>query len=175
MQALDRSEIKRLLAEVPKDRQKLMLVVTFNHGLRVSETINLTGRSIRDGFVTVQRLKGSMKTIQPYMSSTDPDLNEVPGLTELANTVGPNELLFKMTRFGVYRLMQRCGERAGIPKHKLHPHSLKHAICLATIHTAGIENVRQWVGHKSISSTGSYLRVTDEAAGKAVASAMALV
>jgi site-specific recombinase XerD len=172
MQALDRTEIKRLLAEVPNQRHRLMLVVTFNHGLRVSETIGLTGSSIRDGFVTVQRLKGSMKTIQPYMSSADPDLDEVSGLIELSQAVGLNERLFPMTRSGVYRLMQRCGERAGLPKHKLHPHGLKHAVALATIHTAGIENVRQWLGHKSISSTGSYLRVTDDAAAKAVAKAM---
>jgi site-specific recombinase XerD len=173
MQSLDRLEIKKLLAEITQDRQKLMIVVTFNHGLRVSETISMTGRSIRDGFVTVQRLKGSMRTVQPYMTSSDPDLDEVPRLTELSHKLGPNDRLFEMTRFGVYKLIQRAGGRAGIPKHKLHPHALKHGVALATIHTAGIENVRQWLGHRNISSTGSYLRVTDEAAAKEVAKAMA--
>ena len=174
MQALTRAEIKKLLAEVPTDRQRLMFVVTFNHGLRVSEVINLTGNSIRDGFVTVQRLKGSLKTIQPFMSNSDPEFDEVERLTELARTAGANERLFPMDRYAVYYLMQKCGKLAGLPKHKLHPHCLKHAVALATIHTAGIENVRQWLGHKSISSTGEYLRVSDDAAAQAVARAMSL-
>jgi integrase len=42
---------------------------------------------------------------------------------------------------------------------------------MMTIHDAGIENVRQWLGHKSIASTGAYLRVTDEAASRAIGKA----
>jgi hypothetical protein len=38
---------------------------------------------------------------------------------------------------------------------------------------AGIENVRQHLGHRSLSSTGSYLRVSDEAASGAVFKAAA--
>jgi hypothetical protein len=41
---------------------------------------------------------------------------------------------------------------------------------MQTIKTAGIENVRQYLGHKSIASTGSYLRVNDEQASAAVQS-----
>jgi integrase len=41
-----------------------------------------------------------------------------------------------------------------------------------TIKTAGIENVRQYLGHRSMASTGAYLRVDDDAASKAIAAAM---
>jgi integrase len=34
--------------------------------------------------------------------------------------------------------------------------------------SAGIENVRQYLGHKSIASTGAYLRVNDQQASLAV-------
>jgi integrase/recombinase XerD len=172
MHHLTRSEVKSLLQAVPDQRQRLMLLVTFNHGLRVSETITLTGASIRDGFVKVQRLKGSLKTIQPYVRSEDPDLCEFDGLTELARTATPRERLFNITRDGVLKLMKRAGKRAGLPEHLCHPHILKHSICHAVIHSAGVENVRQWVGHRSLASTGAYLRVTDQAAAVAVAKAM---
>jgi len=36
---------------------------------------------------------------------------------------------------------------------------------MQTIASAGIENVRQYLGHKSISSTGAYLKVSDGAQG----------
>ena len=36
---------------------------------------------------------------------------------------------------------------------------------------AGIENVRQYLGHRSISSTGEYLKVSDQEASNAITSA----
>ncbi|WP_158788598.1 tyrosine-type recombinase/integrase [Granulicella sp. L46] len=167
-----RDEIKTLLEGVPNTRNRLMLLVGYNHGLRVSELTNLKGADIRDGYVIVKRLKGSLKTVQPYVQHVDPTFNEAPGLQELARTVGPQERLFPMTPNGVAKLMQRTGARVGLPRHKLFPHNLKHSIAHATIQGAGIENVRQWLGHKSISSTGAYLRVTDEAAAQAIAKAL---
>jgi integrase len=43
---------------------------------------------------------------------------------------------------------------------------------MQTIPTAGIENVRAYLGHKSISSTGAYLKVDDDVASRAIAGAM---
>lgn len=165
---LSKDEIKSLLREVKKPLHKLMLKVTFLHGLRVSETINLTKEDIRDSYVKVQRLKGSLKTVQPYVSSTDPEIDEAKELHALYGTLKPGERLFPMTRNGVFKLMQRAGVKAGIPLHKLHPHALKHSCAMAGIKTTGIENVRQYLGHKTISSTGEYLRVADDEASKAV-------
>ncbi len=172
MHYLDRSELKSLLAAIPDDRNRLMVLVAFHHGLRVSEVINLTGASIRDGHVKVQRLKGSLKTIQPYVRHSDPALDESKGLEELARTVKPSERLFPITRFGADKLMRRAGAKAGLPVHLCHFHVLKHSVASQSIGKAGIENVRQWLGHKSIASTGSYLRVSDQEAAKAISAAM---
>jgi site-specific recombinase XerD len=68
-------------------------------------------------------------------------------------------------------MRQHCNA-AGIPAHLAHLHILKHSIAMQTIHSAGIENVRQHLGHKSIASTGAYLKVSDEAASKAVMDAI---
>lgn len=174
MQHLTLDELRTLLMAEPDPKHRLMLKVGFWHGLRVSELINLTEVNIRDGYVSVQRLKGSMKTIQPYMVHEDPMLDESKELTILAQTLKPGERLFNMTRSGVLKLMKRRGAKAGIPRHKLHPHVLKHTIAMQTIHTAGIEHVRQWLGHKNISSTGAYLKVSDAVAADAVRRAMTL-
>jgi hypothetical protein len=39
------------------------------------------------------------------------------------------------------------------------------------VDAAGIENVRAYLGNKSISSTGAYLKVDDDAASRAIAAA----
>lgn len=177
MENLTRDELKALLRRVKNPRWRLMLKIEFWHGLRVSEAIELLPEDCRDGQIYCERLKGSLKTLQPYMVSDDPELDYRADLEALLATVKPGEKLFPITRDGVLKLIKRAGLRAGIPqgqryKTKLRPHALKHSIAMQTIHTAGIEHVRQWLGHKSIASTGAYLRVTDDAAARAISQAM---
>lgn len=172
MQHLTIPEIKTLLHAIPQPRHRLMILVAFHHGLRASEVTGLTGTSIRDGFVRVKRLKGSLETIQQFVSHPDPELDEAVALTELSRAISAKSRLFPISRIGFYKLMQRAGSRAGLPAHKMHPHVLKHSIAMATIESAGIHIVRQRLGHKSISSTGAYLRVSDAVADAAIATAM---
>ena len=124
--------------------------------------------AIASGCVTVQRLKGSRKTTQPLVKHADPLLNEETGLFEYLAETSFNQRLFPIGRRQFWKLFQRYCEDAGIPKHKRHPHILKHSIAMQTIAKAGIENVRQHLGHVSIASTGAYLKVTDEDASAAV-------
>jgi integrase len=168
---MTRDEVKTLIQHIPNYRHKLMVVMAYSHGLRVSELISLKGEDVQGGYVKVQRLKGSLKTVQPYVHSEDPDLDEAAALTMLAVTTKSKDKLFDITRNGFLKVIKRAGKVAGIPEHKLHPHALKHSTAMNLIGTTGIENVRQYLGHKSIASTGAYLRVSDEAASKAAAAA----
>jgi integrase/recombinase XerD len=155
------------------ERDWLMLLVGFWHGLRVSEILALTPESIRAGYITVQRLKGSLKTTQPLVSNEEPLLDEAAALRILSEKTGAGVRLFSLTRQHFWRRIRKHCKTAGIPDHKAHPHVLKHSIAMQTIKSAGIENVRQYLGHKSISSTGAYLRVDDDAASRAIAGAAA--
>lgn len=174
VQHLTKTELNALLqaAKSASDRDWLLILVTFWHGLRASETIKLTAANIRDGFITVQRLKGSLKTTQPLVHHADPLLDEKTAIESRAAAAGPGERLFPVSRVHFFRLMRRYAAVAGIPIHKAHPHALKHTIAMQTIRSAGIENVRAYLGHKSISSTGEYLKVDDDAASAAVTSAL---
>lgn len=151
-----------------------MILVAFNHALRASEVIALTPDNLSATHITVQRLKGSLKTTQELFTNDEPLLDERNSLLEYARGKGSNQRLFKITRERFWQLMQEHCATAGIPEHKRHPHVLKHSIATQTIHSAGIENVRQHLGHKSLSSTGAYVRVTDEAAGIAIKSSLAV-
>jgi integrase len=168
MQHLTTDEIKQVIRNIKQERNKLLIRVGFLHGLRISEILDLTKESIRDGYINVQRLKGSLPTIQPWVKHPDKELSEYEGLAAIYGTLKTREKLFKMTRNGAYKLIQRAGVKAGIAKHKLHPHALKHSCAMETINKSGIQNVRQWLGHKSISSTGEYLKVSDEVAAKEI-------
>ena len=149
-----------------------MILVGFWHGLRASEVTGFRRDAVRDGHLIVQRLKGSLRTIQPLVEHPDPLLNERQALIDFCSKSTFSKPVFNVSRSQFWRLVQRYAKAAGIPEHKAHPHVLKHSIAMQTIGSAGIENVRQYLGHKSISSTGAYLRVTDADASSAVTSAV---
>lgn len=149
-----------------------MFCVAFNHGLRVSEVIALTPDNVRDGFLDVQRLKGSQRTVQALMTHENPLLNEKSALLEYVRKSKRNQRLFPISRQWFWKLMKKYGRTADIPEPLLFPHVLKHSIAMQTIQTAGIENVRQHLGHKSGSSTMEYLKVSDEQASSAVGRAL---
>jgi integrase/recombinase XerD len=171
---LSKPELLALLqaAKTRKTRDWLMILVAYSHGLRASEVTKLQAVAVRDGHITVARLKGSLRTVQPLVADENPLLDERGGLFAFIASLHGKQRLFPVTRQHFWRLVQRYAEAAGIPERKRHPHVLKHTIAMQTIHMAGIENVRQYLGHKSMASTGAYLKKTDAEASLAIGDAL---
>src|SRR5579871_2626259 len=94
MQHLTKNELEALLYVARKNSESdwLMILTAYWHGLRASEVVCMTGAQVRDGYLTVQRLKGSNKTVQPL---TD---EEREPLQRLAKQVGPDGRLFPIHR-----------------------------------------------------------------------------
>lgn len=174
IQRLTRDELLAVLtqARAKRERDFLMFLVAYQHALRASEVINLTTDNFRDGYVTVQRLKGSLKTSQPLIEHENPLLNEKAALIDFLREAPPGRPIFKVSRQHFWYLFQQYAKRAGIPAHKQHPHVLRHTLAMNIIDSAGVHNTKQYLGHKSLSSTGEYLKVTDEQASDAVSKAL---
>jgi integrase len=180
MDHLTREQTIDVLAQAKASRERdwVMFLVTFWHGLRASETVGLTPENFDHGCIDVQRKKGSDRTVQQMIEDGHELLDERPAIEKwLAahkaahNGDGNSRRLFPISRIQFYRLYRRYARAAGLPRRLQHPHVLKHSIAMQSIHVAGIENVRRHLGHKTIASTGEYLKVTDEAATRAVAEA----
>ena len=141
MQHLSKDELLALLREAKASRERdwLMILVAYWHGLRASEVIAITPDDIRDGHLDVQRLKGSLRTIQPLIEHPDPLLSEAQPLFDFARKINPKSNGYQSLPWGhFWRLVQRYAAAAGIPAHKRHPHVLKHSIAMQTIQSAGI-------------------------------------
>lgn len=174
MEALSKPELIAVLQAATKHRPRnaLMILVAYCHGYRASEVVSLQADAVKDGHITMARLKGSLRTVQPLVCDENPLLDERKLLFAYIASMRGKQRLFPITRQHFWRLFQRYAKAARIPERKRHPHVLKHTIAMQIIHSAGIENVRQYLGHKSMSSTGAYLKVSDEAASAAVAKAL---
>src|ERR1700730_5400146 len=110
-----------------------MIVLGYLHGLRASEVVALTVNNLRDGYLTVQRLKGSRKTVQQLIEHSNSLLDEKKALFEYTRRMHGVQRLFPITRERFWQIMQKHARAAGIPKHKRHPHVLKHSIAMSTI------------------------------------------
>jgi integrase len=134
MQHLSKDELLDLLHEAKASRERdwLMILVCFWHGLRASEVTGVKRDAIRDGHLIVKRLKGSLRTVQPLVEHADPLLSERQPLIDFALKSNFAEPLFPICRQQFWRLVQKHAKAAGIPAHKAHPHVLKHSIAMQT-------------------------------------------
>ncbi len=169
MKALTQVELDALLAV--SSEHSLMFRVTFNHGLRVSETLGLTKHNIPAELIDVQRLKGSKRTIQPLLGG------ERDALLKLAATSTGYFFLPEIenresARRQFNRLMRRYGKLANIPEHKCHAHALKHA-CGRLAYEAGVglPDIQCYLGHVNGKNTMVYMESSDEQASAAFAAA----
>ena len=167
MKSLTKSELGSLLtvAKSHSELDWLMLLCTFNHGLRASETLALTRHNIVGGNLVVSRLKGSRKTTQPILPE------ERDGLLKLAEKDGR---LFGHCayRMKFWRTMQRYGAEAGIDVTKCHPHALKHSTGrLGYEGGMGVPELQRYLGHVNGKNTMVYLEASEEQAASAFAAA----
>ena len=186
MKALTQDEILRVLkAASDSPRDLAMILLAFRHGMRASEVCGLEVKDLdlRNGEITIRRLKNSLKTTQPLA-----DVQGQPLLSEkrvlrawLAERRDhPSKFVFTSQKSGrvhrsqFYRIFSNAAKRAGLPKDKRHPHCLKHALGVALVGAnVNLAVIKQALGHKSIASTAIYTVPTDETAGKAVTAALA--
>jgi integrase len=175
MEHLTREQLIAVLSEAKKEstRDWLAILIGYMHGLRIAEVCALTPQNFTSaGFITVRRLKGSLKTTQPLVTHENELLNEQPAIAAWLTQFTTRQRIFGIQRSMLGKLFERYARLAGVPRHLRHFHVLKHSIAMHSIKKAGIEGVRQYLGHKSISSTGIYLKVDDAQASAAVQAAL---
>jgi type 1 fimbriae regulatory protein FimB len=168
MRYLTKDELTNVLrvAKADSPRNHAMLLVAYWHGMRASEVTALRGTDIRDGEITIRRLKGSLKSTHPLVSDTDPLYDEKSILERLAAD-NPG-VLFPIHRTTFWRFFQGYQAAAGIKQGQAHPHILKHSIAMHS-RKAGIEMVQTYLGHKNINNTRVYWTISDEEAATAIA------
>jgi integrase len=183
--ALTPEEILKVLRVASKSKRNLaMILLAYRHGMRVSEVCGprLADLDLKNGQITIRRLKGSLTTTQPFSDHPgQPLLSERRVLKSwLAKRRDASDFVFtsqkgsRIHRSQFFRIFQSIAKRAGLPADRRHPHCLKHALgfslVAASVH---ITSIKAALGHKSIASTAIYAVPTDEQVGEAVNAALA--
>lgn len=165
-------------------REWAMAVLAYKHGLRASEICNLRLSDIdmKNGTVVIERLKGSLRTVQALTEHRgEPLLNEVKALREWLRQRPDDgsDFMFlsqkggRLDRTQVFRLFRSIAAAAGLSPEKRHPHTLKHSLASHLVAAnVNLALVKQQLGHKSIGSTMRYISTTDQQASKATTTAL---
>jgi len=159
------TEIDRLLDAAGKSprhgvRNRLMILLAYRHGLRISEIVDLrlSDIDLQSGRINCRRLKGSTKNIHPMEGD---ELRLIKRWQRIRNA--PNsEFLFvserstPMTRQAAWRIFKEAGEKAALDI-KVHPHMLKHS-CGYYLADRGCDTrlIQEYLGHKNIQNTVRY-------------------
>ena len=178
MQFLESIELLALLkaAKARSNRDWAMVLLAYRHGMRASEVcgLELGDVDMKCHTITFQRVKGSMKSMQPLERlAGQPLLDERTALRLwLAERRDDSQFLFTsqkggaLTANGFWRLFKAVAADAGIESRSCH--ALKHTRASLMIEGgANLADVRQQLGHVSLSSTLRYVHSTDAQAAKA--------
>ena len=171
------AEMKRTAVAL---RDRAMIEMAYDCGLRASEICSLKMSDIDEtGGIMYVKGKGMHVRIVPYVGA----LRQVVGryLTESRPLLlgcgrgGSGDgkksagVLFlssrgrPMLRSELWRVLQRRGMAAGIPRNRLHPHALRHSFA-THLQRRGMDlrTLQELLGHSSIATTEKYIHLDTE-------------
>lgn len=149
-------------------RNKTMIELFLNTGLRVSEMIDLRWKDINlnTGQLKVVQGKGNKDRILWISEDILNTLREYR--TKQADKLGICEYVFttnthkQLDDRGIRRMLDKYAEKAGITK-KISPHTLRHTYATDLLRaTKNIRLVQKALGHVDLSTTMIYTHIVDE-------------
>lgn len=154
-----RDEVQALLGACTRPRDRLLLRILWETGLRVSElgaltsdSVDFTSEALR--VVTLKR-RGHMRAV-PLRPAL---------LGELARHIAGAGIrgdarLFPVTRQRVHQIVRKAALGAGLPRDRAHPHTLRHSFAIACVLArVPVLVLAEWLGHRSLESTLVYTKV----------------
>jgi len=165
---LNESEIEEFLKAARKgkhpERDYCLALMTYRHGLRVSEVIDirLNEVDLDVSRLYVRRLKQSLSTHQPIEGDELRALRAYLRIRIAYHSAGGKFLFLgergPLTRQAVNYLFEQIGKRAGF-EFKVTPHMLRHSCGFALAEKGyDVRLIQDWLGHTNIKNTVIYTR-----------------
>ena len=145
-------------------RDATLILLTYRHGLRVSEVIALQWNvvDLAEGRIHVSRLKQGTPSVHPLRGP------ELRSLRRLRRESTPSPYLFVSERqhplsaSSVHKLIARAGRQAGLA-FPVHPHMLRHATGYKLANEGhDTRAIQHYLGHQNIQHTVRYTKLSSK-------------
>jgi integrase/recombinase XerD len=150
-------------------RDRALVELLYGAGLRVSEAVGLVKASVDlEGRLVRVVGKGGKERLVPlgrpaaealrrYMALGRPHLDRRHRPDLFLNARGG-----ALTRAGVFLILRRLADRAGLEPGRVHPHLLRHSFATHLLEGgADLRSVQEMLGHADVSTTERYTHVSD--------------
>jgi integrase/recombinase XerD len=171
---LSPSEAERLIeaaaGTTPRSlRDRALVELLYGAGLRVSELVGLgktdadldqrlvraTGKGSKERIVPLGR--PAAEALRRYLARGRPYLDRRHRPELFLNAKGGG-----LTRGGVFLILRRLAEKAGLEPARVHPHLLRHSFATHLLEGgADLRSVQEMLGHADLSTTELYTHVSD--------------
>jgi len=162
---LSKQECKLLILNTKNFKHRLMLMLIYGSGLRVSEIINLKWNDldVNRMMIHIKQAKGKKDRYVPLA------VNILNDLVIHLTSVGTNKYIFngggaykKMSPSGIRFLLREAVKRVGINKEGICLHTLRHSYATHLLEDGlDIISIKELLGHSRIETTLVYLHVAD--------------
>ena len=151
---LSAKEIERLFICTKSQRDKALLAVPLDNGVRVGEMASMTWESVWERSMMVSGKVG--ERLIPIS----------PTVRKLLTGLGDGKSVWigrrgRMTASGIQLAIRRAFFRAGLGPTKAGPHALRHTFALRYIMNGGdVFSLQRILGHSNVQSTMIYVRMS---------------
>ena len=153
---LTEEDIRRLLEGCKKERDKLLITLLFQTGLRISEALALTPASIRnfEGKPAME-IVGKGKKLR--MVALPVQLKDKLESYAYRAKIEPRARFFDINRSRAWQILNEAREAAGLEK-RVFPHLLRHSDAIIRLRKTGNPKALQYhLGHNTPAMTLRYL------------------
>ncbi|MCI0441363.1 MAG: tyrosine-type recombinase/integrase [Chloroflexi bacterium] len=153
---LEESEILKILAKIPSRRDRAMVALALDTGIRLGELAGLRWQDVTRGALQVDGKMGPRAVpLSEHVQRLLVGLGD--GDHIWMGRKGP------LTRWGVKLAIRRALYRAGYQPPKAGPHMLRHSFGRHYIMAGGdVFSLQRIMGHSSLSTTMLYVTLNDE-------------
>jgi integrase/recombinase XerD len=161
---LSMQEVRRLFAAMPNPKHRLMALLLYSSGLRVSELVGLRAGDldVDRRLVRVRRGKGGKDRYTLYSEAA------ADAVAAYRALFGPQHYLFPGARpdrpissRSVQKVISAAARRAGIAK-RVTPHTLRHSFATHLLeHGIDVRHIQELLGHASLATTQIYTHVAE--------------
>ena len=154
-------EVRDLLRNTPEIREKALMGVLYDGGLRKGEALalELSDLDFDRGCIMIRCGKGRKDRYVPF------SVNMQKVVAAYLKDYRPQRYVFEkapgaqMSYDWPARVLERAVKRTSIIKH-VHCHTLRHSFATHLLeHGIDIRNIQQWLGHTNLGTTARYLNV----------------
>ena len=165
---LSKKEIEHIAAQTKNTKYRLMILLAYAAGLRVSEVVNLKvgDIDIDQKIIFIRQAKGRKDRVSVLSTRLDTDVRSLISGRQADAFIFESIRGGKLTTHTPQKVFQRCLAAAGITKPATF-HSLRHSFATHLLeHGVDVRYVQELLGHANIRTTQLYTKVTNPALKK---------